>query len=565
MGRKNPPYRGHAARASLGGALPSCAGDCCAMLLPTALVGHADAQVLNAQKLLDAQTFWDNRDWDWYGEHPVLRVARCRHQHDLLLPLGAGHQASHLRLARISGYSFTEFIDRPFWSGAYGAISCPAGHQLYEVALAARPRYRPRLRALLVPHAGRAAATLQHLARRCRLGRASGASRRRTSSTTCCRTWSKNYEGWEKRHFVPEVGLFWQTGHDDGMEYQHQQPADAGHRPRRARLSADAQRLPVGRCAGHRPRRRLAGDADRCREVSRESSRRSKSTCKKSSGTASASSSSTCPSTTKSATATVKARTLTYQTGQFAGSPHGRELIGYVPWQFNLPDAGYEVGVEVPDGPRLFLRRVRPDDRRAERPDVPAHQNAAAGGAASRGPTPPRRRSRRWRTCLQNYEQNVVTKADYVKLLRTYAQHASQGRPAVHRRGAPIPTPARGRATTPTTTASITSTPATTILIITGLVGLRPRDDDMIEVQPLAPDDWDYFALDDVRLSRPPRGDRLGSRRQTLWQRRRLARSSSMARRSRQVAKLDSLDRHDASLERGGGRFRLVRQLRREQ
>src|SRR5207253_9649562 len=28
----------------------------------------------------------------------------------------------------------------------------------------------------------------------------------------------KNYEGWEKEHFVPEVGLFWQTGHDDGME-----------------------------------------------------------------------------------------------------------------------------------------------------------------------------------------------------------------------------------------------------------------------------------------------------------------------------------------------------------
>ena len=29
----------------------------------------------------------------------------------------------------------------------------------------------------------------------------------------------KNYEGWEKRHFVPDVGLFWQTGHDDGMEF----------------------------------------------------------------------------------------------------------------------------------------------------------------------------------------------------------------------------------------------------------------------------------------------------------------------------------------------------------
>ena len=28
----------------------------------------------------------------------------------------------------------------------------------------------------------------------------------------------KNYEGWEQGHFDPAVGLFWQTGHDDGME-----------------------------------------------------------------------------------------------------------------------------------------------------------------------------------------------------------------------------------------------------------------------------------------------------------------------------------------------------------
>jgi len=28
-----------------------------------------------------------------------------------------------------------------------------------------------------------------------------------------------NYEGWEREHFTPEVGLFWQSGHDDGMEF----------------------------------------------------------------------------------------------------------------------------------------------------------------------------------------------------------------------------------------------------------------------------------------------------------------------------------------------------------
>ena len=27
------------------------------------------AQVLDKQAQLEAQTFWDNRDWDWYGIH----------------------------------------------------------------------------------------------------------------------------------------------------------------------------------------------------------------------------------------------------------------------------------------------------------------------------------------------------------------------------------------------------------------------------------------------------------------------------------------------------------------
>ena len=32
-----------------------------------------------------------------------------------------------------SGYLLTEFANRPFWSGAYGAIACPSGHQFYEI------------------------------------------------------------------------------------------------------------------------------------------------------------------------------------------------------------------------------------------------------------------------------------------------------------------------------------------------------------------------------------------------------------------------------------------------
>ena len=71
-----------------------------ALVALLALAAQAPAQVLDQQKLLDAQTFWDNRDWDWYKDNiPFFECPDAGPDDDLLLPLGAGHQAPHLRLA----------------------------------------------------------------------------------------------------------------------------------------------------------------------------------------------------------------------------------------------------------------------------------------------------------------------------------------------------------------------------------------------------------------------------------------------------------------------------------
>src|SRR6266702_4176875 len=90
------------------------------------------AEILHKQALLEAQTFWDNRDWDWYKanipffECPDRDITTTYYYRWELVTKHMTYGSPN------SGYSFTEFIDRPFWSGAYGAISCPAGHQLYE-------------------------------------------------------------------------------------------------------------------------------------------------------------------------------------------------------------------------------------------------------------------------------------------------------------------------------------------------------------------------------------------------------------------------------------------------
>jgi len=105
------------------------------------LTMDASAQVLDKQKALDAQAWWDNRDWDWYKanipffECPDAEIVATWYYRWELVTKHRTYGSPN------SGYSFTEFTDRPFWSGAYGAISCPAGHQLYEVRWLLDPRY----------------------------------------------------------------------------------------------------------------------------------------------------------------------------------------------------------------------------------------------------------------------------------------------------------------------------------------------------------------------------------------------------------------------------------------
>src|SRR5216684_3048650 len=177
----------------------------------------AAGQVLDKQKLLDAQTFWDNRDWDWYKanipffECPDADINTTYYYRWELVTKHMTYGAPN------SGYSFTEFIDRPFWSGTYGAISCPAGHQLYEVRWLKDRRYAWDYGRYWF--------------------KTPGAQPRRYSTWLADSLWAvhqvhpdetslkqllpdllRNYEGWEREHFVADVGLFWQTGHDDGME-----------------------------------------------------------------------------------------------------------------------------------------------------------------------------------------------------------------------------------------------------------------------------------------------------------------------------------------------------------
>jgi hypothetical protein len=111
---------------------------------------------------------------------------------------------------------------------------------------------------------------------------------------------------------------------------------------------------------------------------------------------------------------------------------------------------------------------------------------------------------------LQEYDQDVVTPADYLKLLRTFARtHRKDGKPYLAEACHPDTGSFAGHDSYNHSEHYFHS--SFNDLVITGLVGLRPRDDDTLEVGPLAPADWPYFALDGV----PYRGHSIG----ILWDR----------------------------------------------
>jgi hypothetical protein len=292
------------------------------------------------------------------------------------------------------------------------------------------------------------------------------------------------------------VGLFWQTGHDDGMEFNinSRQTQDLvrgapGFRPTlNSYLWADARA--IARIA------RLRGDnqtADRydskaaslknnlqaklwdprrqfffpmaMRDEERDGHR-------------------------------VRALTLTHQSGRYAGSSRGRELIGYVPWQFGLPDAGFVSAWKFLMDPDYFFAPYGPTT--VERGDPMFHVSpTCCWWSGQSWPYATTQTLLAAANLLNQYDQDAFSRADYMRLLSVYARtHRKLGKPYIAEAAHPDTGSWEGHDNYNHSEHYFHS--GFVDPVITGLIGLRPRSDNQLEVHPLAPDDWDYFALEDA-------------------------------------------------------------------
>jgi hypothetical protein len=455
----------------------------------------APRPILEHRKLLEAQQFWDNRDWDWYRtnipffECPDPDITSTYYYRWELV-------TKHLTYGSPNtGYTFTEFIDRPFWSAKYGAISCPAGHQLYEVRWLRDPRYaRDYARYWF---------------------RTPGAQPRRYSCWLADAVWAvhlvhpdrtfikdllpdvkKNYHGWDESHFVPEVGLFWQTGHDDGMEINinSRQTKDTvrgapGYRPTlNSYLYADA--LAIARMA------KLTGDDKTAVAYQARAADLKKNLQKKLWDPKRQFFLQMYKQDEDREGHRIKALTRTYETGKYAGDPHGREEIGYVPWQFNLPDQGYESAWRFLMDRNHFFADFGPITVERHDPQFLISKTCCVWSGQS-WPYATTQTLVALANLLNHYPQKFISKEDYVKLLKVYARtHRKNGRPYIAEAANPDTGSWEGHDNYNHSEHYFHS--GYVDLIVTGLVGLRPRDDDLIEVNPLAPADWDYFALENL-------------------------------------------------------------------
>jgi hypothetical protein len=381
------------------------------------------------------------------------------------------------------GFVVDEFRPEVGWGGRHNTISCAAGHHIYEGRWLHDPQYMDDYEVFWLRKGGDAhrysfwladAYYARHLVQP-----------NKELITNLLDDFIANYASWEQRHML-DSGLFWQYDVADGME----ESVCGSRRHRNARPTINSymygNAMAISKIAELAGRRDVA---ERFRAKAMKIKRLVQ---------------------TLLWDEDAKFYKVRLENGNLCGA---REAIGFVPWYFNLPDPGYEEGWEQLMDPGGFYAPFGPTTAEQRHPGFVI---AYIGDDCQwNGPSWPYSTSQvlvALANVLNNYQQNVVTKADYVETLKIYTMshrllrddgeivpwidedldpYTGQWLARLRKlRYLDVNRRWRGKDYNHSTYSD---------LIITGLAGLRPRPDNTIEVNPLAPAAaWDWLCLDNV-------------------------------------------------------------------
>jgi hypothetical protein len=392
------------------------------------------------------------------------------------------------------GFVITEFLPKVSWSGKHNTICCPAGHHFREGRWLRNPRYLDDYAVFWFRKGG--------APRRYSFWAADSIHQHALASGDFSRAINllpdlvTNYEAWETSRLADD-GLFWQIDDRDGMEVSvgGKNHGGKGKRPTiNSYMFGDA--------------RAIADIAERAGQPGLAATYREKAARIK---------------------RLVQDKLWDAEAGFFKVLPLGenaervdvRELHGFTPWYFHLPEPnkGHEVawkqlmdpeGFRAPYGPTTAERRhpgftlsYEGHECQWNGPSWPFATTVTLVALAN---------------VLNDYPQQTVSAGDYFETLKSYTKSHRLKRAD----GTVVPwidenlNPLTGDWISRTRLSSWkdgTWDPgkggiergkdynhsAYCDLIITGLVGLRPQADDTVVVNPLVPDGaWDYFCLDGV-------------------------------------------------------------------
>lgn len=385
------------------------------------------------------------------------------------------------------GFVITEFLPEVPWAGKYNTIDCAAGHHFYEGRWLHDSKYLNDY-AVFWFRKGGEPQRYSFWAADSVYGRflVTGDN---VEALDLLPDLVRNYERWEKDHRDPN-GLFWQVDDRDGMELSI---GGSGYRATiNSYMYGDA--LAISRLA------EMANQPDVTARF-----RQKAATLKR----------------------LVQEKLWDKDAQFFKVLPRSadarladvRELHGYTPWYFNLPDAEYSVAWKQIMNPQGFY--APHGLTTAEQRHLHFALSYQGHECQWNGPSWPYATSialTAMANLLNNYRQDFGSAHDYFDLLKIYARSHQL------KKGDGVVVPWIDENLNPLSGDWISRTRLKTWkngtwdpdkggvergkdynhstfcdLIITGLVGLRPRADDAVEINPLVPAGaWDYFCLDNI-------------------------------------------------------------------
>jgi len=390
------------------------------------------------------------------------------------------------------GFVITEFLPPVGWAGKHNTINCPAGHHFREGRWLHDPQYLDDYSTFWLRRGGAVRSYSFWIA---------DSILQRTAVTGDPRLpldllpdLIANYQGWEKDR-LDASGLYWQVDDRDGMEVSISGALHPRHQGFRATINSyqygDA--LAIARIAD------LAGQADVASEYRGKAAKLKQ---------------------------VVLAKLWDPEAQFFKVLPRdqqvlsdARELHGFTPWYFGLPDDDQSVAWKQLLDPEGFFAPFGPTTAERRHPQFAISYEGHE--CQWNGPSWPFATSitlTALANLLNDDRQDVVTRQDYFDVLRIYANSHRLKRtdgtviPWIDENLNPLTGDwisrtrlknwknqtwdpgkggeERGKDYNHSTFCD---------LVINGLIGLRPRLDHVVEVNPLVPEGrWDWFCLDRV-------------------------------------------------------------------